>query len=179
MLTRNPDWDSALAGFQVESAWMVGAWNDVQSLVDDTNSQTSPIVMARLLLAMRAGNTTAIADSLSTARFVFGAPVTASGAKGYRRSYDAVLNLHLCHEVEVIHKAMTDLSISSQETSQAQRRSVFNELSRALHARLDATLPTFRTREPVLSMRRTAFALTLEFPLLLCCLTNPPDGVPK
>ncbi|KAJ6615603.1 hypothetical protein B0H10DRAFT_2220252 [Mycena sp. CBHHK59/15] len=140
VLTRNPEWQSALAGFQVESAWMVGAWDDVQDLVHRTTAQTSSIVMARILLAMRSKDTDAITDTLSVARSVLGTPITAAGAQGYRRSYEAVLDLHLTHELEIIYKALASLPTGSQ-------------------ARLDSTLPTFRTREPVLSMRRTAFAL--------------------
>ena len=159
MLIRNPEWESALVGFHVESAWMVGAWDDVRTMVEHTNVQTSPIVIARLLLAMRAGDQTKINQSLSVARTVLGAPITAAGGKGYRRSYDAVLDLHVTHELEMIHAAITALPPNSQGTSQ-QRRQAMGQLSRTLSARLDSTLPTFRTREPVLSMRRSAFAMS-------------------
>ncbi|KAJ7462055.1 hypothetical protein FB451DRAFT_1043857 [Mycena latifolia] len=158
VLTRNPEWQPALAGFQVESAWMVGAWEDVQDLVERTTSQTSSIVMARVLLAMRSRDVTAITSSLSVARSVLGTPITAAGARGYRRSYEAVLDLHLTHELELIYDALASLPTGSQGNSQLRQRTVTN-LNGSLSARLDATLPTFRTREPVLSMRRTAFAL--------------------
>jgi len=159
VLIRNPEWESALAGFHVESAWMVGAWDDVQSMVERTNAQTSPIVIARLLLAMRAGDQMKISQALSLARMVLGAPITAAGGKGYRRSYDAALDLHVTHELEMIHTAINDLPTDSQESTQ-QRRQLLARLSRTLSARLDSTLPTFRTREPVLSMRRSAFAMS-------------------
>jgi serine/threonine-protein kinase ATR len=158
VLTRNPDWGPSLAGFQVECAWMVGAWDDVQTLVDQTDTQTAPIVMARLLLAMRNGDPSNIEKSASTARLVFGALITASGFKEYRRSYDAVLNLHLIHELEVIHNTISTLSSHSQGPDS---REALADLSRALAARLNITLPTFRAREPILSMRRVAFALPL------------------
>ncbi|KAJ6486408.1 hypothetical protein C8R47DRAFT_1216527 [Mycena vitilis] len=158
VLTRNPEWQSALAGFQAESAWMVGAWEDVQDLVQRTTAQTSSIVIARVLLAMRSKDAAAITSSLSVARSVLGTPITAAGAKGYRRSYEAVLDLHLTHELELIYNALTSLPAGSQGHSQLRQRTV-TSLNASLSARLDATLPTFRTREPVLSMRRTAFAL--------------------
>ncbi|KAJ7784096.1 hypothetical protein B0H16DRAFT_1296839 [Mycena metata] len=158
VLTRNPEWQSALAGFQVESAWMVGAWEDVQDLADRTTAQTSAMVMARVLLAMRSKDAAAIISSLSAARSVLGTPITAAGAKGYRRSYEAVLDLHLTHELEIIYNALASLPAGSQGRSQLRQRTIA-QLNTSLSARLDATLPTFRTREPVLSMRRTAFAL--------------------
>ena len=162
VLTRNPSWKSALVGFQVESAWMVGAWDDVRHLAETAETQSSPIVIARLLLAMRAGDSSSIAESLSAARSTLGIDITASGVKGYRRCYDAVLNLHLTHELEIIHSIIPDCS---NTLDQERKREILTNLSQKLSARLDSTLPTFRIREPVLSMRRTAFALTLVFNL--------------
>jgi serine/threonine-protein kinase ATR len=161
VLTRNPNWESALAGFSVESAWMVGAWDDVENLVEKTKAQSASIAMARVLLAMRSGQESAIMNSLSVARSVLGLPITASGAKGYRRSYDAVLDLHLTYELEIIHNAMTRFPNHSQGSGQRMRRDILNDMSKSLSSRLESSLPTLRTREPILSMRRTAFGLRL------------------
>jgi len=159
VLTRHPGWENILAGFQVESAWMVGAWDDVQKLVDRVNSQNSAMVMARVLLAMREGDPNVTTDTLSQARLVLGAPITAAGIGGYRRSYDAVLDLHLTRELELIFQSTCTLPQGSQDNNRQQRRRAITELSKTLTQRLDFTLPAFRIREPVLSMRRTAFAL--------------------
>ncbi|KAH7931163.1 hypothetical protein BV22DRAFT_1052917 [Leucogyrophana mollusca] len=156
VLVRNPDWESALAGFQAESAWMIGAWDDVHKIVENTAHQSPPIVKARVLLAMRSSDPLNITTSLALARSVLGTPITASGAKGYRRSYDALLDLHLIHEVEMIHASISQLPSSSQD-----RRLVMQSLGKSLAARLDHTLPNFRIRESVLSMRRTAFLLSI------------------
>lgn len=159
VLTRNPEWEATLAGFSVESAWMVGAWDDVEKLVGQTKAQSASVAVARVLLAMRSGQESVIMDTLSAARSVLGLPITASGAKGYRRSYDAVLDLHLTHELEIIHNAMTRFPTSSQGSGQRMRRDILNNMSQSLSSRLESSLPTLRTREPILSMRRTAFAL--------------------
>lgn len=137
---------------------MVGAWEDVEDLARRSTAQTSSIVIARVLLAMRSKDAASITSSLSAARSVLGTPITAAGAKGHRRSYEAVLDLHLAHELEIIYNALTSLPSGSQGHSQLRQRTVA-QLNASLSARLDSTLPTFRTREPVLSMRRTAFAL--------------------
>ncbi|KAF8638618.1 hypothetical protein AX17_002159 [Amanita inopinata Kibby_2008] len=160
VLTRNPEWETALIRYQLESAWMVGAWEDVKTMVELESNQIEPAVMARVLLSMRSGDFSAIKESLRTARLVLGAPIAAAGATGYRRVYDAVLNLHLMHELEAIHDTIVAFPTDSQPGSQRQKRQILSSLSSSLALRLDATLPTFRTREPVLSMRRTAFGLT-------------------
>ena len=154
VLTRNPAWEAALAGFQAESAWMIGAWDDVQRLVDKVDNQTPSVIKARVLLAMRTGSQQTITNSLSQARAILGTPITASGAKGYRRSYDAVLDLHLIHELEIIYNAMKTISSNSQS-----RRTTMQLLGQTLTTRFDFTLPNFRIRESLLSMRRTAFSL--------------------
>ncbi len=159
VLTRKPEWQAALAGFQIESAWMVRAWDDVQSLVQQSTSQMAQMLIGRVLLAMRNGDPDAIASALANARVVLGAPITAAGPRSYRRSYDAVLDLHLVRELEIISQAVNRFPESSQGHSQERKR-IINELSRTLTPRLDSTSPTFRFRELVLSMRRTAFSLS-------------------
>ncbi|KAI6034535.1 hypothetical protein BKA83DRAFT_672562 [Pisolithus microcarpus] len=138
VLVRNPSWESALASFQAESAWMIGAWDDLRRITE-TNEQISPSVMkARVLLAMHSGEHSQIATALSRARSVLGSPISASGTKGYRRSYDAVLDLHTIHELEMIYRTV------SRNSTEAK----------ALRTTLNA--------QSVLSMRRVAFSLSKE-----------------
>lgn len=139
---------------------MVGAWGDVQKVVESVDTQTSSVVIARVLLAMRGGNPDVVERTLSQARLVLGAPITAAGVGGYRRSYEAALDLHLTHELEMIYNATCTIPQDTQDGSRQERRRTIAELSKTLSRRLDLTLPTFRSREPVLSMRRTAFALS-------------------
>ncbi|KIJ20461.1 hypothetical protein PAXINDRAFT_174826 [Paxillus involutus ATCC 200175] len=155
VLIRNPAWESALAGFQAESAWMMGAWEDLRRIAGNSELTSPYIMKARVLLAMRAGNASEVADALSKARVVLGAPIAAAGAKGYRQSHDALLDLHMVHELQMIYDAVSANSARSQS-----RRSAIKSLGSTLAARLDATLPNFRVRQAVLSMRRTAFALS-------------------
>lgn len=160
VLTRHPDWERALADFQVESAWMVGAWDDIQKLVSRIDNSSSSLVIARVLLAMRNGDRKSIYEALSHARSTLGGPIIASGVKGYRHSYEAVLDLHRIHELEIIHEAIFNIQSDSQDNARQQQRRALAELSQTLSSRLNVTLPTFRTREPLLSMRRTAFSLS-------------------
>jgi serine/threonine-protein kinase ATR len=103
---------------------------------------------------MRSGERIQIDDSLRIARLVLNAPIAASGPSGYRRAYDALIDLHMIHELELIHEAVSNLPPSSQG-----HKSAILTLSQILSARLDRTSPTFRAHESLLSMRRTAFSL--------------------
>lgn len=132
----------------------MGAWDDLQQITAN-NELTSPYIMkARVLLAMRTGDPVDIASALSNARAVLGAPITAAGAKGYRQSYDALLDLHMMHEMELIYYAISTTVSHSQS-----RREAMKSLGSSLAARFDAVLPNFRVRQAVLSMRRTVFSL--------------------
>jgi len=113
--------------------------------------------MARLLLAIREGNSDNIAHALSRARMALGNPIVASGGREYRHTYEAVLDLHLVHEVELIHR----LSSEQMQTDGPRRNEAQDELTKILNVRLNSTLPSFRTREPILSLRRTAYGIRL------------------
>lgn len=165
VLTRNPAWASLLVGLQVEGEWMVGNWDEVKALVSSTVSNTAPVLLAQVLLALREGDISAINETLSNARRHLGAPIAAVGTNGYRRSYESVLNLHLLHELEVIHERV--LSLPSNLQDGPGRRQVLSGLTQRLAARLDSTLPSFRVREPILATRRVAFALRC-----VCVLVN-------
>ncbi|KAG6335950.1 hypothetical protein ID866_3139 [Astraeus odoratus] len=147
VLVRNPDWELALSSFQAESAWMIGAWDDLQRLTEKHELSSPSIMKARVLLAMHSGDPQQISTALSKARSVLGTPIVASGTKGYRHSYDAILDLHTVYELQMIHEALSDQSTQKKT------------LGATLAARLELTLPTFRVRESVLSMRRAAFSL--------------------
>ena len=165
ILTRYPDWESHLVGFHVESELMVGNWDEVQKLVRDRDNHASSVLIAQLLLALRSEDTSAVTNALSKARLSLGSPIVAAGPRGYRRSYDAVLDLHLVHELETIHRIA-----SAQKAGRGEYD--LSVLSSALTSRLNSTLPTFRTQEPILNMRRIAFSLMYYRFLFFCSYAN-------
>jgi len=134
---------------------MVGDWEEVESLIKTTKSDAAEVNIARLLLALRLNDESAIAESVSSARQHLGAPITAAGRYSYRRSYEAVVNLHLVRELEIIHQTANRMS----QNSQRKERRKFTSLTNQLSSRLNSTLPTFRAREPILSMRRIALGM--------------------
>jgi serine/threonine-protein kinase ATR len=143
-----------LADFQVESMWMIGAWDDVHNTTANMEHEGPSVVKARVLLAMQSSKPVQIEESLRKAHLVLGAPIAASGPSGHRRAYDTLVDLHKIHELELIHEAVSNLPPSSQG-----HKSAIVILSQILSARLDCTLPTFCVHESLLSMRRTAFSL--------------------
>ncbi|EJD01349.1 uncharacterized protein FOMMEDRAFT_111106 [Fomitiporia mediterranea MF3/22] len=153
ILVRNPEWENALSGFRVEGAWMSGDWDEVQRIVEG-QEDTWETAVARLLLALRSADDEEFAGIISATRLQLGVPVSAAGERGYRRAYDAILQLHLVRDIETIRNSIVRLNNGGSKVQ------VLPELFSTLSTRLDATLPTFRTREPILSIHRTAFSLS-------------------
>ncbi|CAL1700250.1 unnamed protein product [Somion occarium] len=153
ILTRYPAWQPDLLGFQIESEWVVDDWDEVEGLIAKSETPTVPVAFAQILLAMRSGDTRSISDVLSNARKVAGAPLTSAGTKGYKRVYDAILDLHLMHELDMIHQAINGEPQDENFDGRLQT------LHRRLLSRMESTLPAFRVREAVLGLHRTAFSL--------------------
>jgi len=152
ILVRNPEWATALVGYRIESAVMNGDWDSVQLTVSSASTESWEASIARLLLSIRSTDAAAFENALIDARNQIGAAVISAGERGYRRAYDSILKLHLIHDI-------TDIRQSFLRLEREPREQILGELLNGLSSRLDATLPTFRNREPLLSMQRAAFSL--------------------
>ncbi|KAG9015870.1 serine/threonine-protein kinase M1 [Tulasnella sp. JGI-2019a] len=161
VLSRSPQWSEALAGYRAEGCWMMGDWAGVREVVLQTSSSAPEISIGRLLLALEAEDDTAVAQALSNARNQLGAPITAAGMQSYRRCYQAVVNLQVVSELEMVHKAAGKISAMLETGKNLPAQRILAGLMSKLFTRLESTLPTFRAREPVLCMHRIALGLTL------------------
>ena len=131
---------------------MSGDWDEVQRIVEDQDDSWE-MAIARLLLALRSSDDQTFDRSITTTRLQLGVPITAAGERGYRRAYDAVLKLHMVRDIEIVRNSSTRLDEGDTRTT------VLPELFSSLSRRLDSTLPSFRSREPILSIHRTTFSL--------------------
>ena len=111
---------------------------------------------ARLLLAMRNPDPGIITQALARTRMELGQPISAAGSRSYRRSYSSTISLHIVREVELICETVKAMG-KKGKGEESQRR--FQSLIALLDDRLQSALPSFRTLEPILSMRRTALNL--------------------
>lgn len=149
VLSVHPDWQPQFASFQIEGACILADWDAVKSLA--ANSHSVPeLAMARALLAMRENDKSQFGLAVHDARMQLGHPLVGAGRVPYTHAYDAMTQLHMLHELEMVFHAGDERAV----------------LDKSLGARFRATLPSFRTREPVLSVRRSAF--------LACAAQSPP-----
>lgn len=149
----HPTWRSPLNPFYVEGSCILSDWDEVRrslSQTDTGNGLTSQHATARVMLAMHEKDEAAFQLSVREARALLGKPLVAARKSGYVSVYDDITQLHMLHELEMI--GLT-LGLPRQES----RDSTVEMLSHRLSSRMESTLPSFRTREPLLSVRRSAF----------------------
>lgn len=133
---------------------MSGDWDGVKQLVDKCGEDggTWETAIARLLLSLRSMEALDFSRAMSSTLIQLGSPISAAGERGYRRAYDAVLKLHLVRDIDNIRQTFIALEEGRANTD------VLSKLFSVLSNRVESTLPTFRTREPILSIHRTAFS---------------------
>jgi len=151
VLSRRPDWSTDLAEFQAEAAWITGDWEKVESL-GELGRPMGPV-----LLGLQ--QNTALAPLLDAARQQIGQHII---SREYGRIYDVVLKLHQLREIELIHNMALEFN-QDQMTSNINRAAISRkrkaDFIKVLDGRFDTTSPTFRVREAILTIRRTALNL--------------------
>ncbi|WWD19107.1 hypothetical protein CI109_103565 [Kwoniella shandongensis] len=142
------------------AAWIIGDWDTVKQI----GSEGPPVGHA--LLALHENQD--LAPVLTQVRRDLGVGIT---GKQYGHAYEPLLQLHLVHEIAMIHKAKQSIEI----TPKSNNRNVIiqqhvRSLTKSFKSRFLSTSPAFRVREAILSIRRTAYSV-VNTPLL-----NPEIG---
>ena len=142
---------------------MVGDWVRVQRVVNDDENNSPSFAIGRLLLAMKDRDNDTFHKSLASGFMAFGGPITSSGRHSYKSSYDSMVKLHVLHELKMFF----------EKWNTGTPCQVFPEpLTSILRGRLESVLPSFKTREIILSYRRAAYALQYVIRLLTRFLSS-------
>ncbi|SPO21770.1 related to serine-protein kinase atr [Ustilago trichophora] len=158
-LSAHPEWEDLLDAFRVEGACILGDWDEVEARTKHSEAKSSEHSIGRALLAMRQSDSDVFGKVLVQARQDLGKPLVAAGKASYPAVYGSVLHLHMLQELEMIrYHGRTHAGDRVGALTRANVSDTVSDLNRSLAARLNATLPSFRTQEPLLSLRRTAFA---------------------
>lgn len=156
MLSRRPEWAAELAPFEAEAAWIIGDWDTVEHV-----GARAPAV-GRALLALY--DERDIEPMMLSARREIGGAIT---SRQYSRAYDPILQLHLLREIELVHSA--DLGIAQLSPDRPNYRVLVQQKARdlvkGLDERFQRSSPSFRVREAILTIRRTALTISRS-PLL-------------
>jgi serine/threonine-protein kinase ATR len=149
------DWDRILAPFNIEASLFIGDWDAVEEALRIPDIEGPEAAFGKVISAMKEGSMEQLVKAFFDAREQLGGPIVAAGRESYRRVYDSVVHLHILQELEAIHVARTIYSENGSRTVNDLSQTVI----RTLNTRLETTSPSFRAREPILNMRRTALRL--------------------
>ncbi|KAE8234278.1 hypothetical protein CF326_g676 [Tilletia indica] len=158
ILTKHPEWRHALAAFTLESAWSLGEWDDVADSVQDVEEPLPEHGIGKAFLCMRDDNVAGFKAAVQEARDVVGKPIFSAGSAGYPQIVDSITQLHMLHELEMIQAVPRDARPGSGQVG---------DLLSSLRSRLQSSVPSFRTREALLSLRRSAFGVRSDAPDLI------------
>jgi serine/threonine-protein kinase ATR len=142
------DWDRILAPYNIEASLFIGDWTAVEDALRIPDIEGPEVAFGRVISAMQDGSAEQLNLAFFDARDQLGRPIVAAGRESYRRVYDSIVNLHILYELEVISRNRKEGT-----------GDVPADLLRSLRRWIGATSPSFRAREPILNMRRTALRL--------------------
>lgn len=154
------DWDRILAPFTIEASLIIGDWTAVEDALSIPGIAGPEISLGKVITAIRGQSDEIISAAFYEAREELGSPIVAAGKDSYRRVHDSVIHLHILHELDVIRQSVLRASTGSRNhssTTVSERSAAL--LNTSLTARLDSSSPSFRARESILNMRRTAYRL--------------------
>ncbi|KAI3487470.1 hypothetical protein L1887_48574 [Cichorium endivia] len=146
-LSAHPEWEDLLDAFRVEGACILGDWDEVEARTQRSQAKSAQHSIGRALLAMRQSDADMFGNVLVQARQDLGKPLVAAGTASYPSVYDSVLHLHMLQELEMI-RSHAGRHSGSRAVTRANFSDTVSDLNKTLTARLNATLPSFRTQEP-------------------------------
>lgn len=145
VLHSHPEWRPSLAPYELQGSLIVGDWSKLSEVAPFADAREPAMVFSCVVQALRQPSHPHLDSIFRHARDQLGGEIVAAGSESYRRVYDALTNLHVLHELDLIHRQ--------------GRVATDDGFLIRLDARLGSLSPAFRVQEQVLSMRRTAFRL--------------------
>ncbi|XP_025077039.1 serine/threonine-protein kinase ATR-like isoform X1 [Pomacea canaliculata] len=169
VLTKNPRWLHQLNQYRVEAAWKMCNWDTLNTMMKYENPGNNiwPLCIGRILMATKDRKEEEYQKHLHLARQEQMGPLSAASMEmgSYHRGYEYILRLHMLSELEDYFHVCHNFSASSSDSSEPLVQSSQEELLRQWNCRLQMVQSSFRTQEPILTLRRT----------LLCLDQNNPD----
>ena len=157
-----PEVAGDLVGLQVEAAWQLGEWDDLQVKLEETpgnNRAGWQLGLGQILLAIKREDWTNWRGQMDKLRQELVESITSASLEhgAYQRSYQTEVNqLGMLYEVQLI----TDNFLLSSPAELARSDSVnWSSLLSELSTRLSYTQSSWTIKEPILRLRRCCLAL--------------------
>ncbi|ESO92356.1 hypothetical protein LOTGIDRAFT_190706 [Lottia gigantea] len=162
VIAERPQWTQQLNAYRVEAAWKLGSWDKLETFKKmEKHSRNWPVGVGRILLAAKDRNEEEFIKQLEIVRREQMGPLSAASMEtgSYHRGYENIVGLHMLNEIEESMRVLFDFPVGNDDGSEpSSRKSQANLLSQ-WESRLLTAQASFRTQEPILTIRRTLFSL--------------------
>ncbi|XP_055865310.1 serine/threonine-protein kinase ATR-like isoform X2 [Biomphalaria glabrata] len=163
VLASRPRWTSELNSYCIEAAWKLGSWDKLEEAlkVESGLNTNWPVMIGRILMASRQKHESEFVELLDVARKEQMGLLSAASMEvgSYLRGYENIVRLHMLNEIEEFLHVMEDFPAESDAKDVIIIPSSAQLLSQWQN-RLQMAQSTFRTQEPILTLRRTLTSLT-------------------
>ena len=156
-----PEVAGDLVSLQVEAAWQLGEWDDLQVKLEDTPANYRAgwqLELGQILLAIKSEDWTTWRGQMEKLRQELVESITSASLEhgAYQRSYQTEVNqLGMLYEVQLI----TDNFLLSSPAELSRSDSDWSSLLSELSTRLSYTQSSWIVQEPILRLRRCCLAL--------------------
>nr|CAB3224707.1 serine/threonine-protein kinase atr [Phallusia mammillata] len=156
MLNAHQDWEAELKPLHIEACWRLGQWDLLEEKTEAVTMTTHTdwsVAVGRTLLAIKSkqwGNCQQLLDNLYLSQ-TEALSAASMESCSYQRGYDSILRLHILSDLEraVSHQSQNDTN-------------TIDDVMSLWQLRLRMVQPSFRAREPMLSLQRVLLPLLTE-----------------
>ncbi|KAJ3127354.1 serine/threonine-protein kinase M1 [Nowakowskiella sp. JEL0407] len=149
-LSFHPDWEKELSRFGIEAACRLSKWESLDHFLDKPHDSSFEANLGSVVKSLRIVDREKFDSVITDMRGTIAGSVAVAAKESYRRAHDHILNLHILEEVESIFEIVEKQAGKENDLSEN-----LNGLLGCWESRLNITLPSFKTREPLLNLRRT------------------------
>ncbi|GFR86846.1 serine/threonine-protein kinase atr, partial [Elysia marginata] len=162
ILAERPRWTAQLNSYRIEAAWELGNWDKLEEALNQEKHASSnwPVLVGKILLASKEKREADFVSQLELARKEQTGPLSAASMElgSYYRGYEHILRLHMINEIEEFFKVFASFPEEKEKKDVIVVTSP-SDLLNNWQSRMEMAQSSFRTQEPILTLRRTLLSL--------------------
>ncbi|XP_012937158.1 serine/threonine-protein kinase ATR [Aplysia californica] len=161
LLAERPRWTAELNTYRIEAALKLGSWDKLDEALkhEKQSSRSWPVLVGRVLKAAKEKRAADFIEQLDLARREQMGPLSAASMEigSYHRGYENILRLHMISEIEQFFQVVSDFPEERRDEKDLDISST--QLLDSWQSRLQMAQSSFRSQEPILTLRRTLLSL--------------------
>ncbi|XP_059175094.1 serine/threonine-protein kinase ATR-like isoform X2 [Physella acuta] len=163
ILAERPSWTQELNSYCIEAAWKLSSWDKLEQVLkcEKGGNNNWAVLTGKILMASKVKKESEFLECLELARKDQMGPLSAASMEmgSYSRAYENILRLHMINEIEEFFQVLVDFPHNIDDHRDVIVLPSASDLLEQWHQRLQMTQSSFRTQEPILTLRRTLLSL--------------------